>query len=471
MMPRIEIPDLAPRDAVDHFRAKGCHVGFDHRDTAAAEHLASLTVARVARIDILVDIRKAVDAALAGGWTLGRFRGELGPLRRRKGWWGRRMMTDPLTGETRPVQPGSARRLGIILDTSLRMAWARGRWQAIRRLAHMRPWLRCVAIPDARTRPATRPGHAGWHGTVLRRDHPAWKTHYPPCGGYCRCTVRQMSDRDPERLGLKPSQAPPEDRSKNRPWNNARTGRTIEVPMGIDPGLGHNVGLLRADAPAGAVLQARAAAAVIRPRKPGDWIAEGRTLRERMVEDAGGIDAPDLIQRFRDNLRNRLGVERGAGTADAQIDVGVKGSRTAMRVRKAAAELPASWVTRANTLPLTATGASKRGFHRPARPPKSASQPISATRCTNISTTSSTSCLNPTACSRPSTADVPPPPPTYQRRGTRQHRQGQRRDRPRRPVPPPVHGPRIRSRRGTARSPHHGHAATLPSPVRQGVSA
>ena len=324
----------------------------------------------MARIDIPVDIRKAVDAALAGGWTFRRFRGELEPLRRRKGWWGRRMMTDPLTGETRPVQPGSARRLGIILDTSLRMAWARGRWQAIRRLAHMRPWLRCVAIPDART----RPGHAGWHGTVLRRNHPAWKTRYPPCGGYCRCTVRQMSDRDPERLGLKPSQAPPEDRSKTRPWHNARTGRTIEVPMGIDPGFGHNVGLLRADAPAGAVLQARAAAAaadiaaaVIRPRKPGDWIAEGRTLRERMVEDAGGIDAPDLIQRFRDNLRTRLGVERGAGTADAQIDVGVKGSRTAMRVRKAAAELPASWVTRANTLPLTAIGASKRGFHRPTR--------------------------------------------------------------------------------------------------------
>ena len=194
MMPRIEILDLAPRDAVDHFREKGCHIGFDHRDTAAAEH-------------------KAVDAALAGGWTFRRFRGELGPLRRRKGWWGRRMMTDPLTGETRPVQPGSARRLGIILDTSLRMAWARGRWQAIRRLAHMRPWLRCVAIPDART----RPGHAGWHGTVPRRDHPAWQTRYPPCGRNCRCTVRQMSDRDPERLGLKPSQAPPEDRNKTGP--------------------------------------------------------------------------------------------------------------------------------------------------------------------------------------------------------------------------------------------------------------
>ena len=138
------------------------------------------------------------------------------------------MMTDPLTGETRPVQPGPARSLGIILDTSLRMAWARGRWQAIRRLAHMRPWLRCVAIPDART----RPGHAGWHGTVPRRDHPAWKTHYPPCGRNCRCTVRQLSDRDPERLGLKPPQAPPEDRSKTRPWHNARTGRIEEVLQG-----------------------------------------------------------------------------------------------------------------------------------------------------------------------------------------------------------------------------------------------
>ena len=46
---------------------------------------------------------------------------------RRKGWWGRRAMTDPRTGETRLVRPGSPRRLRIVFDTDRRMACARGR--------------------------------------------------------------------------------------------------------------------------------------------------------------------------------------------------------------------------------------------------------------------------------------------------------------------------------------------------------
>ena len=369
-MPRIEILDLAPKDAVNHFRAKGYHIGFDWRDTSAAQHLTSFTVAKVAQIDILEDIRKAVDAAIAKGWTFERFRRELEPLLRKKGWWGRKMMRDPLTGETRAVQLGSVRRLRIIFDTNIRMAYARGRWQAIERLAHVRPWLRYVAVLDERTRPE----HARWHGTILRWDHPSWQTHYPPCGWNCRCTVQQLSERDLERFGFTPSQEPPEDWNRTRPWHNARTNETIDVPIGIDPGFEHNVGLLRPDASVSAVLKARAAAAapdiaaaVTRRDKPEDWIAEGRKRRERMVEQAGGIDAPDFVDRFREDLRNSLREERGAGTVHVQIEVGEKGSRTASRVRKAAGELPASWVTKGNTLPLTAIGASDRGGYLSAR--------------------------------------------------------------------------------------------------------
>ena len=247
------------------------------------------------------------------------------------------------------------------------MALSRGRWQAIERRALSRPWLRYVSILDERT----RPDHARWHGTVLRWDHPFWQAHYPPNGWNCRCTVQQLSDRDLDRFGFTPSKQPPDDWGRTRPWHNARTGKTIDVPVGIDPGFEHNVGLLRPDKPVSAILKARAtaaapdiAAAVTRRDRPEDWIARGRTRRERMVEKAGGIDAPDFVERFREDLRNSLGEERGAGTVEARIRVGHKGSRTASRVRKAARELPASWVTKGNTLPLTAIGASQRGFHR-----------------------------------------------------------------------------------------------------------
>ena len=366
---RPEILDVPPEAAVAHFRAKGYHVGFDWRDTSAARHLSSFTVAKVAQIDLLEDIRKAVDEALAEGRTFEWFRKQLEPILRAKGWWGRKLMTDPLTGETAMVQLGSARRLRIIFDTNLRMAYARGRWEAIERLADVRPWLRYVAVLDQRT----RPDHRAWHGTILPIDHPFWHTHYPPCGWRCRCIVQQLSDADLERYGYSPSAEPPEDWDTTRPWHNARTGETVNVPVGIDPGFQHNVGLLRADAPARAVLEARTAtaapdiAAAVRARELDDWIRQGRDIRERMVAAAGGIDAPDFVASFRADLRQRLRDERAAGSVTASIKAAKGGRDAADRVRDAAAELPASWVTQGNTLALTALRPTQRGFYDRAR--------------------------------------------------------------------------------------------------------
>ena len=154
-------------------------------------------------------------------------------------------LTDPLTGKTRIVQLGSPRRLRIIFDTNLRMSYARGRWERIERVAKSRPYLRYVAVQDART----RPDHMAWHGTVLRWDDSWWRTHYPPNGWRCRCTVMQLSENDLEDDGFTPSSGPPPGSGKTRPWTNKRTGETVQVPAGIDPGFQHNVGLLGRAAP------------------------------------------------------------------------------------------------------------------------------------------------------------------------------------------------------------------------------
>ena len=130
-----EILNVPDTEAIAHFRAKGFHIGFDWRDTSAGQHVASFTVAKVARLDILQDIRAAMDRVKAEGRTFDDFRNELEPILRRKGWWGRQRMADPLTGQTRIVQLGSLHRLHIIFDTNLRMATAHGQWQRIERLA------------------------------------------------------------------------------------------------------------------------------------------------------------------------------------------------------------------------------------------------------------------------------------------------------------------------------------------------
>lgn len=81
-----------------------------------------------------------------------------------------------------------------------------------------------------------------WHGTVLRYDHPFWRSHYPPNGWHCRCTVLQYSDADLKRRGLTPSEGPPPGSDKTRQWVNKRTGEVHQVPRGIDPGFQHNAG-------------------------------------------------------------------------------------------------------------------------------------------------------------------------------------------------------------------------------------
>ena len=184
-MPRPEIFNLPPREALEHFRAKGYHVGYSWLDTSEGEHLRSFTVAKAMRLDILEDIRGEVDRTIAEGITFEEFYDELEPKLKVKGWWGRQKMVDPLTGKVRTVQLGNYHRLRTIFDTNLRTSYARGRWEMIERQAERAPWLLYDAVNDERT----RPDHLAWDGTLLRWDDPFWQTHYPPNGWRCRCRV------------------------------------------------------------------------------------------------------------------------------------------------------------------------------------------------------------------------------------------------------------------------------------------
>lgn len=65
-MARAEIFNVPPVEAVESFRAKGHHVGWDWRDTDTALHARSFTVAKAMRLDLLQDIRAALDMAWLG---------------------------------------------------------------------------------------------------------------------------------------------------------------------------------------------------------------------------------------------------------------------------------------------------------------------------------------------------------------------------------------------------------------------
>ncbi len=369
-----EILNVPDTEAIAHFRAKGFHIGFDWRDTSAGQHVASFTVAKVARLNILQDIRTAMNRVKAEGRTFDDFRNELEPILRRKGWWGRQRMADPLTGQPRIVQLGSLHRLRIIFDTNLRMATAHGQWQRIERLAEVMPYLRYSAVRDARTRPE----HLAWHGTVLPWDHPCWRTHYPPNGWRCRCAVQQLGEDDLERFGLKVSKNPQKGWNAARPWYDRRNDKIHQIPLGIDPGFAHNVGLVTPTAHAASQLAGKLksapaplAALAARPDLDG-YIARRRALRKGFVHTlkAGGIAPGDarFPGRFRQALTQAVKTERDAGTIEPKLRRSKIFSRddrqATAAVRAATRVLPATWIERAND---TRVRISKRGDKDPDR--------------------------------------------------------------------------------------------------------
>jgi SPP1 gp7 family putative phage head morphogenesis protein len=233
----IRFQALPPEEAIAYFKAKGYNLAesWDWRDVWQKQHATAFTVAKSAGFDVLKDIQAAVQTATIQGLTFKQFSAQLTPILQAKGWWGKMEKPDPLTGEVKAVQLGSPRRLKIIYDTNMRMSHAAGEWARIQRGKRYAPYLRYTAVLD----PSTRPQHRSWDGTVLPVDHPWWKTHFPPNGWHCRCSTIQLSAHDLNALGYKVSPDPVDDLTL---YTNERTGETMTIPRGIDPGFAYNPG-------------------------------------------------------------------------------------------------------------------------------------------------------------------------------------------------------------------------------------
>jgi SPP1 gp7 family putative phage head morphogenesis protein len=322
----IRFQALPPEEAIAYFKAKGFNLGdsWDWRDVWQKEHTTCVTVAKSAGFDIMKDINAAIDAATSQGLTLKQFSDRLTPILQQKGWWGKKELPDPVTGEVKEVQLGSPRRLKIIYDTNMRMSHAAGEWARIQRTKRSAPYLRYTAILDGRTRPL----HRSWEGTILPVDHVWWKTHFPPNGWRCRCSTIQLSAYDLQALGYEVFPDPVDEETI---YTNERTGEVTRVPVGIDPGFAYNPGEAALDghaaralmgklvdaSPDMAAAQAASARFVVPAMKRDlmDWIkprldaledAKPITAGERRV--VGALD--DTTLAF---LREKAGVEPASG--------------------------------------------------------------------------------------------------------------------------------------------------------------
>jgi SPP1 gp7 family putative phage head morphogenesis protein len=222
-MPTVQGRDVPFREAIDYFRQKVDLPTERWTDLWEGMHARAFVVAGATKDGLVAELRAAVDKALADGGTLARFRQEFDGIVERHGW----------------AHTGSRGfRSRVIFETNLRTAYAAGRWQQIERNAKAFPYLRYVGTLDDRIRPV----HRRWHGTILPWDHAWWRTHYPPNGWGCRCTVIPLTRSQMERRGWTVSEAPP---LNIVPQAVRIDGKlvTVPTPAGIDPGWAYNPGI------------------------------------------------------------------------------------------------------------------------------------------------------------------------------------------------------------------------------------
>lgn len=232
---------LAPQEAVEYLQGRDqLAQTFSWQDMWHEEHARMFTVSRLTNLDILQSIQDGITRSVNGDLSRRDWTKNAEQLLRDAGWWGRKEVLDPATGEMVTTIFDSAR-LKLIFDTNTRMAYSAGLWQRIWRNKKTHPYIRYITKRDERVRLS----HRAWDNLTLPVEHPFWQTHFPPNGWRCRCRAMSISqaeyDKGMSPLGETLNKTAPE--VGTRDWVNKRTGVIESVPLGIDPGFAYNPGL------------------------------------------------------------------------------------------------------------------------------------------------------------------------------------------------------------------------------------
>lgn len=189
---------MEPENAVAYMKSKGYAITWNWQEMLDQAHDQAFTVAKAMNLDLLSDIRGALETALQDGQTLTQFIQVLQPTLESQGWWGKQVIVDS-NGGAEMVQLGSPRRLKTIYQTNLQSAYMAGRKASMEETTDTHPYWMYIAILDGKTRPS----HRALNGQVFRHDDPIWAAIFPPNGFNCRCRVVALSEAAVKRRGLK----------------------------------------------------------------------------------------------------------------------------------------------------------------------------------------------------------------------------------------------------------------------------
>lgn len=195
-------------------------------DIWESEHDYAFVVAGANRDALVADLRAAVEKAIDGGASLEEFRRDFDRIVATHGW---------------DYRGGRNWRSRVIYETNLATSHAAGRWEQLQAAPFWQ-----YEHADWVTHP--RELHLAWDGLVLERDNPWWRTHFPPNGWGCQCSVRGLWPADLARMGRTGPDPTPEIVWEDRVvgQHSVNGPRHVRVPEGIDPGFAYAPGAARA---------------------------------------------------------------------------------------------------------------------------------------------------------------------------------------------------------------------------------
>lgn len=249
---------MIPQKALEYIKQKKLKPAFSYKDVWNEEHITSFTVAKVMQIDILKDMKDAVEKAIANGETLSQFKKNLLPTLYQKGWSGKQIIKDDKTGEDVEVYIDAPHRLKTIYETNLRSAYMKGRFdRSYESDAH--PYLMYRVGPSK----VHRPEHLAFDGLILDKNDKFWLSHNPPNGWGCKCYTVAVSKARKERYEKEgiPGDCPLEASNPEsmpltikikaktvspkisyKTYINKRNGTISKAPSGVDPSFNFNQG-------------------------------------------------------------------------------------------------------------------------------------------------------------------------------------------------------------------------------------
>jgi len=236
-------PFPVPEAVTGYFDRKVLKPSFSWLDIYGEEHANAITVAGAVELEVLEAFRSTMSESLGNGEGFETWKEMIATRLTGLGWFGPRMVKDPRgIDPDKLVNYASDRRLKLIFWSNMNSARAAGQWERAQKSKRFLPYLLYVRTTSIEPRPA----HLVFAGTILPVDDPFWNSHFPPNGWLCKCTVRQITRSEADRLktstaysGMRPETGP------DRPHVNRRTGQVEMIPEGIDAGWHTNPGRTR----------------------------------------------------------------------------------------------------------------------------------------------------------------------------------------------------------------------------------